>query len=260
MSWTVLDAELARWRDAGRVATLWWRDDDAVAATPALDALLSLAERHRVPAALAVVPAGLERSLVDALAVVAQASVLQHGYAHRNHAPPTERSRELGGRAVEAVERELAAGAATLRVAFGSRFLPVVVPPWNRIDEAVVARLPGLGYRGLSTFAVRPARFAAPGVLQCNTHVDPIAWRDGRRFVGAERCAAMLAAHLADRREGRADRGEPTGLLTHHLLFTPDAWDFVADLFDRTARHPGVQWLEAGAIFDAAGATSVPAA
>jgi peptidoglycan/xylan/chitin deacetylase (PgdA/CDA1 family) len=260
MSWTALDAELSRWRDAGRVATLWWRDDDAVAATPALDAMLRFAGRHGVPAALAVVPAGLERSLVDALAEVPQASVLQHGYAHRNHAPPPERSRELGGRAVEEVERELAAGAATLRTAFGPRFLPVVVPPWNRIDAAVVARLPALGCRGLSTFASRPARFAAPGLLQCNAHVDPIAWRDERRFVGAERCTAMLVAHLADRREGRADPGEPTGLLTHHLVFTPEAWDFVASLFARTAGRPGVQWLGADAIFDSAVATFAPAA
>ena len=35
--WAVLGDELARWREAGRSATFWWRDDDAVQRTPALE-------------------------------------------------------------------------------------------------------------------------------------------------------------------------------------------------------------------------------
>ena len=40
--WADLDAELDRWKAAGRAATLWWRDDDATRPTPALDRLLAL--------------------------------------------------------------------------------------------------------------------------------------------------------------------------------------------------------------------------
>ena len=45
--WAVLEAELDLWQAAGRTASFWWRDDDAVAATPALSRLLALPESAR---------------------------------------------------------------------------------------------------------------------------------------------------------------------------------------------------------------------
>ena len=42
--WSDLEAELEAWRCRGRRATFWWRDDDAVEATPALERLLGLAD------------------------------------------------------------------------------------------------------------------------------------------------------------------------------------------------------------------------
>lgn len=241
-----LAAELDRWVERGEVATLWWRDDDAVAASPALDALLALAESHDVPVALAVIPAALQRTLRP----TPHCTILQHGYAHRNHAPADAKSCELGGtRPASAVAADLASGRGLLAGAFGDAFLPVVVPPWNRIDAAVVAALPALGVTGLSTFGPRQAPLAAPGVVQCNTHVDPVAWRAGRGFVGAPACLDSLAGHLAARREGRADRREPTGYLTHHLVFDDEAWAFTAALLAATRRHPGARWLGAREAF-----------
>jgi hypothetical protein len=64
-NWADLAAELDRWEKAGRVADLWWRDDDAVAATPQLDALLHLA--GEVPVALAVIPALARPELAEAV-------------------------------------------------------------------------------------------------------------------------------------------------------------------------------------------------
>ena len=244
MTFDRLDDELARWADGGREATLWWRDDDAVAMTPALAPLLELARAHEVPVALAVVPAALDGSLVAAVASTPQCTVVQHGYAHRNHAPAATKSRELGAdRPLESVIAELGAGSGRLRAAFGPRFEPVLVPPWNRIDPAVVAVLPAQGYTGLSTFGPRARREAAPGVVRCNAHADPIAWHDGRRFVGAERALDAVLEHLAQRRQGAADRDEPTGLLTHHLVFDAEAWRFVGALLARTKRHPAARWV-----------------
>ena len=111
MTFDRLDDELARWTDGGREATFWWRDDDAVAMTPALAPLLELARVHDVPVALAVVPASLEGTLVAAVASAPQCTIVQHGYAHRNHAPAGAKSRELGvDRPLGIVVAELGAG------------------------------------------------------------------------------------------------------------------------------------------------------
>ncbi|HZU89888.1 MAG TPA: hypothetical protein VE993_11575, partial [Stellaceae bacterium] len=54
-SWPELCGELDRWGAAGRVATLWWRDDDATAPNDRLDRLLAIA--GEAPVTLAVIPA-----------------------------------------------------------------------------------------------------------------------------------------------------------------------------------------------------------
>ena len=58
--WTPLETELARWSAQGRTLPLWWRDDDAVAETPALRKLTELSERLGLPVHLAVIPAAAE--------------------------------------------------------------------------------------------------------------------------------------------------------------------------------------------------------
>src|ERR1044071_5855240 len=52
--WTDFERELEAWGGSGQVATLWWRDDDAVRVTPALARLLGCA--GETPLALAVIP------------------------------------------------------------------------------------------------------------------------------------------------------------------------------------------------------------
>jgi len=249
-AWRSLDDELDRWQEDGRVATLWCRDDDACRDTAALQRLLSYAETHRVPVAVAAIPALLESSLGDAIARCDHATVVQHGYAHRNHAPAGERGWELGAhRPLAVCIEELARGRERLASAFGARFVPALVPPWNRIDASVVEALPRAGLRALSTFGPRRDRLAASDVVQCNTHVDVIAWRHGRRFVGAERAIALMVEHLSARRRGEVDAAEATGLLTHHLDMGGDAWRYVDEFFARTRAHAAVRWLAAEAVF-----------
>ncbi len=250
-AWQPLDDELERWRAAGRRATLWCRDDDACRDSPALGRLLEIAEAAGVPVALAVIPAMLEPDLVAALARSDIATVVQHGYAHRNHAPIEERKRELGrDRPVAVTVAELERGFDTLRRNFGDRFAAVLVPPWNRIDVDVVSRLHGIGFHGLSTFGPRAALSPASGIVQCNTHVDLIAWRRDRAFIGAEAAIARLVDHLRARRDGSVDGSEPSGILTHHLDMSAEGWQFLAELMART-RARGAAWLDAREVFGA---------
>ena len=253
MSWERLEQELDHWAADRRPATLWWRDDDAVAPTPALERLVRVTRARGIPLALAVIPARAEPGLVHALADHVAVSVLQHGYAHRNHAAEGIRAVECGGaRPIEEAKRELAAGCQGLAALFGPRFLPVLVPPWNRIDPALVPALPDLGFVGLSTWDARQGREAAPGLPQVHTHADPIAWRNGRVFRGVGPVTDALADHLEARRRGRADPEEPTGLLTHHLAHDEPGWAFLEETAERLSRHPAVRWLSAPEAFGTA--------
>ena len=247
MDWSDLRRELDAWHDAGRTASLWWRDDDATASTQALDRLAGLARTHAVTVGLAVIPALAEPALAPWLASE-RAEVLQHGWAHRNHAADGRKRAELGARRAPDVGGggAVAGLRGKLRELAGARFLPVLVPPWNRIDEAVISTLPSVGFRGLSTFGPRRAAEAAPGIGQTNCHVDVVDWRGGRGFVGRDRAIAAVVAHLAARRERSVDPAEPTGLLTHHAVHEESTWTFIDRLMALTRRHPAARWLAPG--------------
>ena len=257
-AWERLRAELDRWPPGA--ATFWWRDDDAGSASPAFDRLLALAAARSVPLALAVVPAWLDPPVAAQIrAAAGGVHVLQHGFAHRNHEPPGPggtrgKPAELGpARAVPAALAELAVGRARLASLVSGRLRPGLVPPWNRIAPAIRAALPAAGYRVVSTFGPRSSGSGAPGLRALNCHVDPIQWRAGKRFGGVERTLDQITGHLADRRLARADPAEPTGLLTHHRDFSPEAWVCLDELLGRLRTHPAVSFPALDRLLDGDG-------
>lgn len=247
-----LRTELDRWAASGRIATFWWRDDDAVTAGPALDRLFAAA--GAVPIALAVVPMRAETALVRALAAAGTpASVIQHGHAHMNHAAPDAKKAEFTTeRDPDLMAAEVWAGHDRLAEMFGARFDRIFVPPWNRCPIALTDRLREIGHRAISTYGPRPARYAALKLLQVNAHADPIDWRGSRRFLGLGRLAEALAGHLAARRQGTADAAEPTGLLTHHLVHEPEDMAAIGGLAAEIAAHAAARWLAAADLLEAA--------
>ncbi|MBS0523497.1 MAG: polysaccharide deacetylase family protein [Proteobacteria bacterium] len=247
-SWAAIDEELARWRDAGRTPTLWWRDDDAVDATPALERLLALQRTHGVPLALAVVPAGATPALAARLSQAPGIDLLQHGYAHTNHAPAGEKKAELGPeRPAMLVLGELGTGWLALERLFGPSALPVLVPPWNRIAPGLVPALLEIGFRGLSTFGIRPRSRVVSGWVQVNTHIDLIDWRT-RRFAGTESVLGDFARALAS---ARTEADEPLGLLSHHLAMDEAAWDFLNSFWEKVGGMPGLEIAAANSLFAA---------
>ena len=243
--WRALASELDAWQRLGRVATLWWRDDDAAEVTSALKKLTQLSKTCRTPVACAVIPMSATRELAGHLGQCPGCSVLQHGYRHQNHAPARAKKSEFGKhRATRDAVLELKRGFSTMTALFGSLFLPVLVPPWNRLDAALLPVLADCGFRGLSTYAPRPRARPADGVCQTNCHVDLIDWRGGRGFKGHASVLAELTGHLAARRKAEVDVDEPTGILSHHLDHDTASWDFLEELFDRTNTHPAADWLD----------------
>jgi hypothetical protein len=214
----------------GQPARFWLRDDDAVEPSAALDRLLAVTEG--VPLTLAVIPAFSDAALAARLACAPGVTVAVHGWAHRNHAGAGEKSQELGAhRPVEAVLAELGQGFRHLQALHASQFVPLLVPPWNRIGPQVVAGLPGLGFQALSVFGPEQA---GP-IPEVNTQVDVIDWR-GTRGGRAE-------GVLVDEIVARIATGGAVGLLTHHLVHDAAVWGFLGRLVAATRGHPGCRWV-----------------
>jgi len=229
----------------GVAAEFWLRDDDATEPTPALDHLLALSDRHAVPMTLAVIPEPTGEALAKKLESAEKIDVVVHGWAHRNHAGPEEKKRELGlHRRKDVVLGELQAGFEKLKNLHPNRFVPMLVPPWNRIDAEIVEGLPALGYRALSVYG--PEKTAPLPLL--NTHVDIIDWRGTRGGKDHD----LLFAETAERMVMAEQGARTTGILTHHLDHDETAWAFLDRLFSLTADHPGCRWRRAGSLIEEA--------
>jgi hypothetical protein len=230
---------------SGRTISLWWRDDDAALPGLALDRLIALSDRLRLPLVLAVIPEPAQPSLADRLAQpdAAHVTVVQHGWRHANHEPAGARAAELGGtRPVETVLSELAKGHAKLDSMFGARFLPVLTPPWNRVDTEVARRRGAVGLPGLSTFT----SLERAG-HRLDAHLDPIVWKTTRSYMGDERML-MLFDEQVDARTGAA-AAVPIGILSHHLSHDEPVWAFLEDFLTTAADHPAVRWPSPPALF-----------
>lgn len=245
VGWTALGEELRRWRDAGRTAELWWRDDDAAKPFAALTRLLSISASSGVPLALAVVPLSADEEIFAGL----RATVLMHGTDHVNRAGPGEKKTEFASaEPAEDAAARLKAARERLESLAQDKFLPVLAPPWNRMKPDLAARLPACGLRGISRFGARKSAEAAPGVREVNTHVDILDWRGTRGFVGEDAALAALVAHLSAKFRNAADAGEATGVLTHHAVHDAASWTFIERLFERT-RALGARWAEPAGLF-----------
>lgn len=251
-SWRALADEAMRWSDSGRKGVVWWRDDDAVDASPALDRLLTIQQACAVPLSLAVVPAQATPALAARLREVPDVDVLQHGYAHVNHAAAGEKKKmELGlHRPAMMVLGELGTGWLALERLFGARALAVMVPPWNRIAPPLVHTLPEIGFKGLSTFGPRLRPHPTRGLLEINTHVDLIDWKGERGFVGETAALETLVAALTRARAASPPASaEPVGILSHHLAMDGKAWDFLRSLWQRATILPGLHISPARTLF-----------
>lgn len=227
--------ELDRWRQAGKVAQFWLRDDDAVEPTVALDRLLNISAAFSVPLTLAVIPAHTGVALVERLQPEPLCSVAVHGWSHRNHAGPDEKKQELGQhRPAADVLDELKRGFDQLAALYGEQFVPMLIPPWNRIDAALLPELAGRGYRALSVYG--PEQPAALPLI--NTHVDVMDWHGTR----GGRDPQTLAVEIVARLKHMFDHGGAMGLLIHHLVHDQAVWDFMKALFAVTVDHPACRW------------------
>jgi len=237
--WRDLVEELDRWNDCGRIARLWWRDDDATAPTPQLFGLLRLA--HGIPLALAVIPEPAREALAAALAERPSVTVLQHGWHHANRAAAGKKSEYPPERPAAAVAEELRDGRARLVALFGPKAVPVFVPPWNRIAAAHLPLLASAGISALSGMAARRPADMPGGVVRLDVHVDLVEWRGARGFIGEGRALGLLAGALRAVRQ-RGHGNSAIGILTHHLVLDTATAGFLDRLAGVIGRHAAARW------------------
>jgi peptidoglycan/xylan/chitin deacetylase (PgdA/CDA1 family) len=222
---------------------VWWRDDDAGRIDVRLNWLLALAAERGRTLGLAVVPAWLDAETLQLLRSAPQVEILQHGWAHVDHAASGEKSIELGGTAdpTECLV-DVQRGAVRLEATFGDRFLRVMVPPWNRIDEACLCALAAHGFHGISTYA-NDARGASHALLHVNTHIDLIDWRGTRRM--------KPLAQLFDELEARLAQPDcrVVGLLSHHLNMSLDDIARLRQLLCHIDRIGRCRWTSPADLF-----------
>ncbi len=208
-----------------------------------------------IPLTLAVIPARAGMALWERLESERHVRMFQHGWSHANHAPEGERTMELGAhRPTRIVMEELDKGRDNMELVGSWQFLPVVVPPWNRIDPKIVRQLFRCGFDGLSGSGPRPwpdrrRKSPADRIGIVNVHIDIFRWRPRARFIGTGAALGQAVAHLTARRLGTVDPDEPTGLMTHHLQHDAGCWRFIERFLSVTATHPAGRWLSAEDLF-----------
>lgn len=222
----------------------WWRDDDAGRPSPRLDVLLALAHELEVPLTIAAVPAWIEVDVAQQILNCPHAWVVQHGWAHLDHAREGERKIELGGAAdLARMTARLSEGREKLRILFGAKFLDVLVPPWNRIAPALTANLGQLGYYGLSTWKGTDPGPVPVMVRRRDAEIDPIVWRGGPRFGGHGRIIEQVKEGLASKHR------RPIGLMSHHLAFDDELFQVWRQLLLLLRDHRNSRLVAPEAVF-----------
>ena len=135
------------------------------------------------------------------------------------------------------------------REMLGAKLLPVFVPPWNRISRELAARTcRAWALQALSTFTDRKTASSGAGLLQINTHVDPIDWHGTRSLADPAEIVARLAGSRRAARRRPADRDEPIGFLTHHLVHDDVIWSLCERLIAQLASR-GIRFLRPDRMF-----------
>lgn len=240
---TRLNALLRRAKDAGLVIRLWWRDDDACTVTAPLVRLLEMRSLLHVPLSLAVVPRDAQPDLAQAVMSAAETRVLQHGWAHAEQQRTGERKSEFGDhRPVAQMLHELDEGRSTMEAMFGPNFVPVLVPPWNRIGTKITTRRSAVGLPWMSAFGPRNADDA----YVVNTHIDIIDWTS-RTGLQPQAVLGLLCDEVSRLIEHNST--EPIGLLTHHLQHDEMAWACIEAIMTVLTNNSDIAWPTVSDLF-----------
>ncbi len=277
-----LEHELAKWKGQGLKARFWLRDDDAIRVTPALNRLADVADKFKKRIGLAVIPAKLEQSLIDALRNDQHHFFpMCHGLHHANYGTVFAPDEFGPARSIDALRRDAAEALKIFMSAFPST-APYFVPPYCMISKTFEQELAQIGFAGLSNVPSTVARKlsslnARTGLLPLNllptvstlvtagssdlsVHIDLIDWKrkSAHSRVNIE---AKVLGELRMRRKHYISPDTPIGILAHHLVHDNQIWLALEDLLafldsHEAAEFPALESLIAQAMKDGGAPTS----
>jgi hypothetical protein len=83
------------------------------------------------------------------------------------------------------------------------------------------------------------------GIARIDVHVDLVAWKRDRGFIGVPAALAGLVNQLRACRLGADDAAAATGILTHHLVMDRATAGFLDRLIALVDRHGAARWAAA---------------
>ena len=125
-----------------------------------------------------------------------------------------------------------------LRRQYGTKLLPILVPPWDRIDPNILVDLPKLGFEAISGFGT-PQH--SPNLIVINTQIDVIDWNRNNRCRDEAALVKKLIREIKKCFSSAKD--QKVGIVTHHLYHDEAAWEFLEKLLSETRRHSAVRWM-----------------
>ncbi len=215
---------------------VFFRADDCGVPSRAWEVFLAPFLTHRVPLALALVPAWTTPARWGVLrGDVATAPELftwhQHGRRHINH-EPTGKKMEFGpSRSNEDLERDIRLGWRRLQAITGQALVPVFTPPWNRVSGATMDILVEQGFAAISRFA-RATPPPPPALPDLFVNLD----LHTRKDADAESAWATFLQALED-----CVASGWLGVMCHHQRMNRAAQAWLDAFLPLVLRHPKVQ-------------------
>lgn len=230
-----LKSALAQRQEPLRV---FFRDDDADEDEARLRRLLEIFLRRKIPINLGVIPGRLTAAGAGLLAQFIRAApelieLNQHGWLHLNHERDGRKCEFGPSRTYAEQLSDIAQGQARMTEAFGARWFPVFIPPWNRCVEETYRALDQLGFRALSakqgSAVVTGYRFKEISIT-----LDLFNWRGEAGLKPADEIVDELIAQLA--------RQQTIGVMLHHKVMDGRACAFLEVMLDTLRSHPSVNF------------------
>jgi hypothetical protein len=243
-----LVAQLDTMRSQGRRIRMWWRDDDSYRDTTELRRLLMA--RRNIPIALAVIPGLLDETLTNLIHDSNRVSVLQHGWKHIDWSGGKSRPSEFpDSRSTFEVSEQLRSGRELLEKTFGSRFHPVLVPPWHSISRWLLENFGDLGYLAVSNEAPLFPLLSRGWGREINIEIDTSDWTRQGAFIGSREVARRLLRAFELRQKWNSE-SFPIGILTHHAVLTPSDCDSLGSFICMLEEVGCVEWLSVKGMLD----------